>query len=550
MTSPDGITWTARTAGAVSGWRSVCWSPELSLFVAVAYTGTDRVMTSPDGITWTARTAGAVSGWCSVCWSPELSLFVAVAYTGTNRVMTSNSLKHLNYMDEISTPTALANHPIVYPKADNKLYFQDGAGAEDEIVCIAETQTLTNKSINSDDNTITNIINADIKVAAAIDATKLADGSVSNAELQRINSLSSNAQTQLNGKAAAGSNSDITQLSGLSTDLSISQGGTSQSTEQAAIDALTSVSGATNEHVLTKDTATGNAIFKASGGGFADPMTTRGDIIIKNAGNNTTRLGVGTNNQMLKSDGTDIAWDNLTIDDDAVTYAKIQNVVNDERILGRISGADGIIEELTKSNVLTMLNVDDGADVTGSNAPQAHKNSHDPEDGSDALDTAAPVATGTSNAIGNSHSLSRANHVHETAVVADTSPVLGGDLDLSTYEILVDTSPNADVTASGMKGVFTNGNAGAVAFGDVCYMAADGDLEFADADAITTMPGLYMALGTINAAASGEWLIMGIARNDAWNWTVGAGTLGLIYVSTTGTTGNTLTQTAPLDQAI
>ena len=51
------------------------------------------------------------------------------------------------------------------------------------------------------------------------------------------------------------------------------------------------------------------------------------------------------------------------IADDAVTYAKIQNVVNDERILGRVSGANGIIEELTKSDVLTMLNVADGAEV-------------------------------------------------------------------------------------------------------------------------------------------------------------------------------------------
>lgn len=131
-------------------------------------------------------------------------------------------------------------------------------------------------------------------------------------------------------------------------------------------------------------------------------------------------------------------------------------------------------------------------------------------------------------------------------IVEDTSPQLGGDLDITDYEILADASPDTTLTASGTKLVFTNGNAGAVAFGDVCFMAADGDLEFADADAITTMPGLYMALGTIAAAASGEWLMTGIARDDAgWNWTVGAGTLGLIYISTTGTTGNTLTQTAP-----
>lgn len=42
----------------------------------------------------------------------------------------------------------------------------------------------------------------------------------------------------------------------------IAQGGTGEVTAQAAIDALTAVSEATAEHVLTKDTATGNAIFK------------------------------------------------------------------------------------------------------------------------------------------------------------------------------------------------------------------------------------------------------------------------------------------------
>ena len=36
----------------------------------------------------------------------------------------------------------------------------------DTIVGIAATQTLTNKSIDSDNNTITNIVNADIKSSA------------------------------------------------------------------------------------------------------------------------------------------------------------------------------------------------------------------------------------------------------------------------------------------------------------------------------------------------------------------------------------------------
>ncbi len=54
----------------------------------------------------------------------------------------------------------------------------------------------------------------------------------------------------------------------------------------------------------------------------------------------------------------------LTIANDAVTYAKMQNVVNDERILGRVAGANGVVQELSATNVRTMINVENGADVT------------------------------------------------------------------------------------------------------------------------------------------------------------------------------------------
>ena len=91
MTSPDGINWTARTTPNNNNYTSVTWSPELSLFCAVTSTGTlNRIMTSPDGINWTARTTPNNNNWFGIAWSPELGIFCAVSTTGTlDRVMTS-----------------------------------------------------------------------------------------------------------------------------------------------------------------------------------------------------------------------------------------------------------------------------------------------------------------------------------------------------------------------------------------------------------------------------------------------------------------------------
>jgi hypothetical protein len=92
-TSSDGLNWTPRVAPANNAWNSVCWSAELGLFCAVASSGTgDRVMTSSDGITWVSQTSAADNAWNSVCWSPQLGLFCAVASSGSgNRVMTSSN---------------------------------------------------------------------------------------------------------------------------------------------------------------------------------------------------------------------------------------------------------------------------------------------------------------------------------------------------------------------------------------------------------------------------------------------------------------------------
>lgn len=123
----------------------------------------------------------------------------------------------------------------------------------------------------------------------------------------------------------------------------------------------------------------------------------------------------------------------------------------------------------------------------------------------------------------------------EKTVIGNTSGTNTGD----QTSLPVTAAPAADVTGDGIKITLTA--AQALAFGDVCYIASTGKATLVDADAIATASGVVMALGTIAQDAAGSFLVLGVARNDAWNWTVG----GLIYITVTGTSGNTLSQTAP-----
>ena len=171
---------------------------------------------------------------------------------------------------------------------------------------------LTAKIIHKQDGTIVSIeIAQDVAFTSAGIPNHNDTGGIQGGIANEYYHLTSAEKTEFDDidstYAVLGANSDITSLSGLTTDLSIAQGGTGQSTAQAAIDALSAVSGATNEYVLTKDTSSGNALWKVTSG-FDDPMTTRGDIIIRNASNVTDRLAIGSDTHILTSDGTDISW--------------------------------------------------------------------------------------------------------------------------------------------------------------------------------------------------------------------------------------------------
>jgi hypothetical protein len=92
-------------------------------------------------------------------------------------------------------------------------------GVTGDIVGTTDSQTLTSKSIDADNNTITNIDDDDVKAAAGIDASKIANASVSNAEYQTLNGVTSSIQTQLGDKVdgpASATNDAVARYSGAS----------------------------------------------------------------------------------------------------------------------------------------------------------------------------------------------------------------------------------------------------------------------------------------------------------------------------------------------
>lgn len=137
---------------------------------------------------------------------------------------------------------------------------------------------------------------------------------------------------------------------------------------------ITIVEAPTNVDIQSSD-GSNDTIAAANGTNAGVMTTTMYDEHVVNNGkvsdinHNATHTGDVTGSIGLTIGSLKVATG--MVQNDAITYGKIQNVVSDERILGRVSGANGVVEELTATQVKTMLGVSSITDGSDSGTVQS-----------------------------------------------------------------------------------------------------------------------------------------------------------------------------------
>jgi len=181
---------------------------------------------------------------------------------------------------------------------------------------------LASNSVNSSKIVDDSIVNADINSSAAIDSSKIHDGTISNTEFGYLNGVSSAIQTQIDTKAATSYVNDA--VAGLRTRIIAECASTANVTISSAIEAGDTIDGVTlvaGDRVLLKDqsTASENGLYTAVSSGSASRDTQfdsieelSGQMIVVNQGT------VNDNKIFLCTTDTD-----ATLESTSITYTVI-----------------------------------------------------------------------------------------------------------------------------------------------------------------------------------------------------------------------------------
>jgi hypothetical protein len=304
---------------------------------------------------------------------------------------------------------------------------------------ISVTQAVDLDTIESDTATNNSKLTADeTNVVAALDGATLSSATVAGTDkvlvpdvddLDNLKTVTAQSIADLVVGLTDGDKGDIT----------VSGGGATWTIDNDAV-TFAKIQNINTDVLIGRDTAAS---------GDSEEISVSGGIEFTGAGAIQTSAFTG---DVTKSAGGTAT----TIANDAVTYAKIQNVVADNVILGNNAGAGGIVDELTATEVRTIINVEAGADVT------------DETNVTDALDgatlTAATIATADKVLIQDTDDSDILKTVTTQAVAdlkvsqlsEDTTPQLGGILDTNSQQVR--WSKGSDVASGAALTLGTDGN--------------------------------------------------------------------------------------------
>ena len=242
--------------------------------------------------------------------------------------MAANSIDSDQYVDGSIDNVHLAADSINGAKiADDAIDSEHYTDGSIDTVHIADANItlakLASNSVNSSKIVDDSIVNADINSSAAIDATKIHDGSISNTEFSYLNGVSSAIQTQIDTKAATSYVNDA--VAGLRTRI-IAEAATTANIDLTAdlqngdtIDGVTLVTG---DRVLVKDqsTASQNGLYTVVSSGTASRDTQfdsieelSGQMIVVNQGStNDNKIFLCTTNNTATLDSDSITYNIIT----------------------------------------------------------------------------------------------------------------------------------------------------------------------------------------------------------------------------------------------
>ena len=242
--------------------------------------------------------------------------------------MAANSIDSDQYVDGSIDNVHLAADSINGAKiADDAIDSEHYTDGSIDTVHIADANItlakLASNSVNSSKIVDDSIVNADINSSAAIDATKIHDGSISNTEFGYLNGVSSAIQTQIDTKAATSYVNDA--VAGLRTRI-IAEAATTANIDLTAdlqngdtIDGVTLVTG---DRVLVKDqsTASQNGLYTVVSSGTASRDTQfdsieelSGQMIVVNQGTtNDNKIFLCTTNNTATLDSDSITYNIIT----------------------------------------------------------------------------------------------------------------------------------------------------------------------------------------------------------------------------------------------